>query len=183
VSKLFTSVYVEMAEAKLAEGELAAAESFYKSALAEDPRELRALLGFARLVAGRPGGYATAEVLVTRACELHPGSPAAHRALADVYHATGRHGLAREEQLKADRLAEGAGERDADASRSGIFDRLKHFGRRGPEATHGGTNGGSTGRLAPASRRGSAPKECDCPYCGNHRRPGARVCGRCGASL
>jgi Tfp pilus assembly protein PilF len=167
VTKLFTSVYVEMAEAKMAEGELAAAESFYKSALAEDPGELRALLGFARLLAGRTGGLATAESLLTKACTLHPNAPAAHRALAQVYHATGRHGLAREEQVKADRLENRSAGTGA-AHKTGLFDRIMHLGRRAPE---------------PPPRASAPAKSHDCPYCGNHRRPGARVCGRCGASL
>ena len=180
MSKLFTSVYVEMAEAKLAEGEIAAAESFYKSALAEDPRDLRALLGFARLLTKRTGGYATAEVLLARACEMHPDSTAAHRALADIYHATGRHGLAREEQLKADRLsnrAAGNGAGTVDTSKGGLIDRIMHLGRR--------ESSGEVARrpAAPPRRTSSPAKEGVCPYCGNARRPGARVCGRCGASL
>src|SRR5829696_4068296 len=114
-----------MAEAKVAEGELAAAESFYRSALAEDPHDLGALVGFARLMAAQPVGYAPAEMLLKQACAFHPSAAAPRRALADIYHATGRHGLAREEQLQAERLAEraaiGGRGREGDAAKGGLF--------------------------------------------------------------
>jgi tetratricopeptide (TPR) repeat protein len=179
MSELTSSVYVDLAKAKIAEGDVAGAEELYQTALAKNPTDLGALVGFARLLAKRPDGYHAAEQLLDRACTAHPRAAVPRVARADLCHAMGRHGQARAEFAEAERLDPKDPEVRAYIERhvpaaGGFLAKLKRLVGRtvGPKAD-----------VPPPREAARAPKGPICPYCGGPVRPGGRACGRCGAAL
>src|SRR5262249_19400157 len=101
---LYSSIYVEMAEAKVAEGDVRGAEVHYRKALTENPDDFQALLGYGSLLAARPDGYVSAEKLLQRACEINPRASKPRIVLAQLYHTMGRAVQARAEIAEAERI-------------------------------------------------------------------------------
>jgi predicted Zn-dependent protease len=175
---LYSNVLVEMAVAKIAEGDVNGAEALFRKALTQSPDDVDALVGYAKLLMTRSAGHASAEKLLKRACELEPKSANPRVVLAELYHSMGRPAQARAEITEAERLepsnaAVRVVTRRSDRSPEGLLQRLKKLAGFGTGSRkHDG-----------AAQVTLAHHGVACGYCGNRQRPGARVCGRCGATL
>jgi tetratricopeptide (TPR) repeat protein len=178
-----------MAEKAAAEGDAAASSQYYQAALAADPDDLEALVGYAALLEKGTNGWARAELLLKRACAAHPDAVHPYAALVRLYRAAGR-------SAEADALYKGLRTRSPDhphvqalaekpnRTTGNLLEKLRKLRAFGEGATRQDLPTPPRRRPEgpPVSRTTGEPGS-RCKYCGEWRIPGAHICRRCGAAL
>ena len=182
------SVYVHMAEKAAAEGNAAAASQYYQAALAADPDDPEALVGYAALLEKGTNGWARAEMLLKRACAAHPDAVHPYAALVRLYRAAGR-------SEQADALYEMLRTRSPDhphvqalaekpnRTTGNLLEKLRKLRAFGEGAIRQDLPPPPRCSGSPPVSKTTGEPGSRCKYCGESRIPGVYSCRRCGAAL
>ncbi len=190
--KLLASAYIQMGESEAAAGNFAAAVQCFESALSQKPNDIDTLVAYARVLAKRPGGMASADKVLRQASERNPRSIKPLVELARLYHKAGKNEEAEDlldearriEPINAEirRLTE-------DIRKSAGGGLLAKFGFRSdskvkappPKPAVVSKPPSSAGSYA-QSQGADLPAHMKCRNCGRPRQGQLRFCRFCGAT-